>query len=253
MIVRSTTKLLQHYHRLRPGDVFIGNIPSGILKSTLLIDLLERGVRCLPSPLAQTLNGSKAAQAMLLVQWMLPLTRAIRRRVDLFEAMGAYQREGVTAVITKEDRMHCGHGVRRWDSIESLYNLVAFDKGSFPFVLQPYHQRFIDIRVIIVGSYIEAYARQNTENFRKNLSLGGTSTSYTLDNEQLNFCYEIMERARFPYAHIDLLALEGGSCYLSEIALDGGIKGARVERRDLEKMKISLIEKLAQTQATNRD
>ncbi len=249
MIVRSTDKLFQHYSRLRSGDVFVGKIPAGMLKSTLLIDLLERGVRCLPSPLAQALNGSKAAQAMLLAQWMLPLTRAIRRRADLFEAMGAYQRKGVAVVVTKEDRLHCGHGVRRWDSVESLYNVVAFDKTAFPFVLQPYQKRFVDIRVIVVGRYVEAYARQNTENFRMNLSLGGTSTPYTLDNDQLDFCHEVMGRARFPYAHLDLLVPEGGNCYLSEIALDGGIKGARVERRDLEEMKKALLEELAQTMA----
>ena len=247
MIIGSTTKLLQLYSQLGPGDVFIGKIPAGILKHTLLIDLLERGVQCLPAPLAQTLNGSKAAQAMLLEQWMLPLTRVIRRRADLFAAMGAYQRKGVGSVITKEDRMHCGHGVRRWDGIETLYNMVAFDKSAFPFVLQPYRQRFTDMRVIVVGTYVEAYIRQNNVNFRMNLAAGGTSRPHTPDNEQLTFCRDVIRRARFPYAHLDLLVLEDGRCYLSEIALDGGTKGARVDRRELEKMKKELLAEMAQT------
>lgn len=246
MIIRSATKLLQRYSQLGPGDVFIGKIPAGILKHTLLIDLLERDVHCFPAPLAQTLNGSKAAQAMLLAQWMLPLTCVIRRRADLFTAMRAYQREGVGPVITKEDRMHCGHGIRRWDGIEALYNMVAFDKSAFPFVLQPYCRRFYDLRVIVVGTYVEAYIRQNNDNFRMNIAVGGTSRPHTLDGEQLTFCQDVISRARFPYAHLDLLVLEDGRCCLSEIALDGGITGARVDRRELEKMKEALLTEMAQ-------
>jgi ribosomal protein S6--L-glutamate ligase len=124
---------------------------------------------------------------------------------------------------------------------------VAFDKSAFPFVLQPYRQRFTDMRVIVVGTYVEAYIRQNNDNFRMNLAAGGTSRPHTPDNEQLTFCRDVIRRARFPYAHLDLLVLEDGRCYLSEIALDGGTKGARVDRRELEKMKKELLAEMAQT------
>ena len=247
MIIRGAKKLLQLYSQLNPGDVFIGRIPTGHLRHTLLIDLLERGVHCLPAPLAQTLNGSKAAQSTLLAQWMLPQTRVIRRRADFFEAMGAYQRKGIGSVITKEDRMHCGHGIRRWESIETLYNTVAFNKSSFPFVLQPYQQGFSDLRFVVVGDYVEAYVRHNNVNFRMNLAVGGSSRPHQPDSEQLKLCGDIMRRARFPYAHLDLLAFEDGSFYLSEIALDGGIKGALVGRQELEKRKKELLEQIAQS------
>ena len=184
---------------------------------------------------------------MLLTQWMLPQTRVIRRRADLFEAMGAYHKKSIGPVITKEDRMHCGHGVRRWESIETLYNTVAFNKSSFPFVLQPYRQGFSDLRFIIIGDFIEAYARHNNDNFRMNLAVGGSSRPHQPDREQLKLCRDIMQRAQFPYAHLDLLELEGGSCYLSEIALDGGIRGARVERQELERRKKELLEQIAQS------
>ena len=246
MIIRSATKLLERYNQLGPEDVFIGKIPFGKLKHTYLIDLLERGVHCLPSPLAQTLNGSKIAQAMLLAEWMLPLTRVIRRRADLFESMEAYNSENVTSVITKEDRMHCGHGIRRWDNVEALYNIVAFNKDSYPFILQPYHQGFTDLRIIMAGDYIEAYTRVNKANFRMNLSLGGASQPHTLTSDQLKISRNVIKRARFPYAHLDLIVSEEGRCYLSEIALNGGIKGAQIERNVLDNLKKQLLEQTAQ-------
>jgi ribosomal protein S6--L-glutamate ligase len=245
MIVRGSRQLSELYDRLAPGDVYIGKIPGGPLRYSRLIDLMERGVHCLPAPLAQTLNASKAAQAAILNEWMLPLTRVIRRRADLIAAIGVYQRQGVGPLVTKEDRMHCGHGVRYWENIEVLYSLAAFDKSSFPFVLQPFLQHFGDVRVIVVGDYVEAYSRHNPDNFRMNLAAGGTSRPFVIDTEQQLFCRSVMERARFPYAHLDLQLLENNRCYLSEMALEGGIKGAQIDRRSLVRMKSELLERRA--------
>ncbi len=54
-----------------------------------------------------------------------------------------------------------------------------------------------------------------------------------------------MERGKFPYAHIDFQINESGKCYLSEIALNGGIKGADINRRELDQKKEELLECLA--------
>lgn len=249
MIVRGSRELLQNYDRLGPGDVFVGKVPGGPLRPARLIDLMGRGVDCLPSALSQTLNGSKAAQAEILYAWMPPLTRVIRRRIDLLDAMGPYHRQGVAGVVTKEDRMHCGHGVRRWDSLETLYNMVAFAKSGFPFVLQPFLERFTDVRAIIVGDYVEAYTRSNPDNFRRNLSAGGRSRPYTLKANEEEFCRAVMARGGFPYAHLDLQLLEDGRCFLTEIALEGGIKGARIDRPMLQKMKTAMLDELARRMA----
>jgi ribosomal protein S6--L-glutamate ligase len=245
MIVRGSRQLSELYDRLAPGDVYVGKIPGGPLRYTRLIDLMERGVHCLPTPLAQALNASKAAQAAILNEWMLPLTRVVRRRADLIAAIGVYQRQGVGPVVTKEDRLHCGHGVRYWENIEILYSLVALDKSSFPLVLQPFLQHFNDVRVIVVGDYVEAYSRHNPDNFRMNLAVGGTSRPFVMDTDQQRFCRSVMERARFPYAHLDLQLLENGRCYLAEMALEGGIKGAQIDRRSLVRMKSELLEREA--------
>ena len=74
----------------------------------------------------------------------------------------------------------------------------------------------------------EISASDNPNNFRNNLHCGGESRPCTLDKKQLELCHLVMERGKFPYAHIDLMVTEAGETYLAEINLRGGIKGARI-------------------------
>ena len=142
--------------------------------------------------------------------------------------------------------MHCGYGVRRWENVESLYSHIALLESSYPFVIQPFLDNFTDVRTIIVGDYIEAYTRYNPHNFRMNISSGGISRPYALDKDKQEFCRRIMNRGKFPFAHIDLHILETGECYLSEIALNGGIKGAAITRKNLDEKKQALLEHLSE-------
>ena len=245
MIIKNNRELKSRYHELTGGDIFIGNLSLKHLKQTLLIDMIERGIRCLPSALAQILSSSKAAQAFVLKEWMLPHTRVIPRRSDLLEALNAYNKNGIGPVITKQDGMHCGHGIRRWETMETLYSFMALDPSNYPFVLQPFQEQFTDVRVIIVDDYVESYTRSNPHNFRVNITLGGTDSAYDLSAHQESFCRTVMQRGKFPHAHIDLMVLSDDTCFLSEIALNGGIKGARISREELDQKKMALLEKLA--------
>jgi glutathione synthase/RimK-type ligase-like ATP-grasp enzyme len=245
MIIRTSKEFKARYHDLGPGDMFIGTLAYKYLKPSVLIDLLERGVTCLPSPLAQNLHSSKTAQALVLKDWMLPHTIAITRRMDLIETINQYNKLGIGAVVTKEDHLHCGHGIRRWENIEALYSMMALSESSYPFVVQPFLEDFTDVRVIIVGDFVEAYVRHNPDNFRMNISFGGKPRPYHLNDDQKQFCLTVMERGKFPYAHMDLQVLENNQCYLSEIALNGGIKGASISRKELEQKKQDLLENLA--------
>ncbi|KPJ74261.1 MAG: hypothetical protein AMJ54_17210 [Deltaproteobacteria bacterium SG8_13] len=245
MIIRGFTDLQAEYHRLSAGDLYIGRIHSAFLRQTFFIDLLQRGIHCLPSPLSQLLSSSKAAQAMVLRDWMLPLTRVIRRRHDLIDAAGGYAAANVGPVVTKADRMHCGHGVRRWNDIETLYNTTAYSADAYPMVLQPFVEELVDVRVIIAGTYVEAYRRFNPNGFRMNLAAGGTSSPFALESAAEDFCRTAMARGRFPYAHLDLLIRGDGTCHLSEIALDGGTKGARIDRKELDRIKSEVLEQCA--------
>jgi len=245
VIIRTNRELKERYDELKAGDCFIGMLIFKNLKSRVFIDLLERGVRFFPSALSQTLGHSKVAQALAFRQWMIPHTLIVARRVELMHAINTYNQHGIGTVVTKEDHLQCGFGIHRWDSIESVYNQASFNTISYPFVLQPFLDNLTDVRVIIAGDYFEAYTRENQNNFRTNLSAGGTSRPYTISNAQFALCHRVMERGKFPYAHIDLLVTAQGDIYLSEIALNGGMKGARIRREDLDAMKKDLLEQMA--------
>jgi ribosomal protein S6--L-glutamate ligase len=245
MIIRSSRELKALFHDLGPGDIFIGMLAYKHLKQSVLIDLLERGITCLPSPLSQNLNRSKIAQALIFKDWMAPHTSVITRRMDLIDTINQYNKHGITAVVTKEDHLHCGHGIRRWQNIETLYSFMALSESSYPFLVQPFLDDLTDVRVIIAGEYAEAYVRYNPDNFRMNISSGGKYYPYVLNQEQEEFCRSVMERGKFPYAHLDLQIIQNGECYLAEIALNGGIKGASISRKELDKKKNSMLEELA--------
>ena len=245
MIIKGIRKLKECYHQIGPGDVYMGTVVSSPLMQSMLIDLMQRGVHCIPSPLSQCISKSKAMQALVFRDWMLPNTRVISRRLDLMDAIQAYKRLCIGPVVTKENHMHCGHGVRRWDNIDILYNIAAFSEASFPFVLQPFLGNFTDVRIIIVGDYTEAYTRYNPDNFRNNISSGGKSVPCDLNKETEQICRSVMERGKFAFAHLDLLVSEKEKYYLSEIALNGGIKGAGINREDLDRKKQALLNRLA--------
>lgn len=252
MIVKSSRKLKSLYNELSRGDIFIGNLSSKHLKHPLLIDMLERGIRCLPSALSQILSSSKVAQSFILRDYMPPFTSVITRRADFIEAINTFNAHHLGPAVTKQDRMHCGHGIRRWESIETLYNVMALSESAYPFVVQPLQKNFTDVRVIVAGDYVEAYRRHHPNNFRVNLSLGGSGSPHQLDAGQEAFCRGAMQRGKFPFAHLDLMLLENGKCYLSEIALNGGIKGAQINRQALDQKKQALLEKLAKQSQTSK-
>lgn len=221
------------------------------MKSFMLIDLLERNINCLPSPLSQILNSSKAAQALILRDWMLPHTYVITKRTELIEIINTYNKNSIGSVVTKEEHMHCGYGVKKWDTIETLYSFMSQSEPSYPFVVQPFIENFTDLRVITVGDYTEAYTRYNPDNFRMNIASGGKSHPHMLKKEEKDFCYDILKRSRFPFAHIDLMITQNGSHYLTEISLNGGIKGASISREELDKKKQDLLERLTKNLEKN--
>ncbi|OAG27287.1 ATP-grasp domain-containing protein [Thermodesulfatator autotrophicus] len=241
-IILSNQAFRKLYHELQAGDIFIGRLAIKFGEEFIYLDLEARGIKAYPSFLAQHLSRSKCFQAQALGPYMLPHTLLIRDRHDLIKATNEYGALGIKKVVLKQARFNCGLGIHVFESIEEITNHACFGKLSYPFVLQPFVEEATDVRVIIMGDYVEAYSRQNPFNFRNNLFFGGESKPYQLNEKELSFCRKIMERGMFPYAHIDLMILPNGHFYLSEINLRGGLKGAQIKPQEYE----ALVEKLHQ-------
>jgi len=185
-----------------------------------------------PSASSQLASKSKTFQAAILKPWMAPHTLVIHDRHQLLEATTLYHRHDIGKVVLKQERKNAGLGILRYNSIEEIYSQAAHGNIIFPFVLQPFHEQSRDIRVIIIGPYMEAYSRNNPHNFRNNLHCGGKAETFTLSEEACSFCHTAMARADFPYAHLDLMYTADNRLYLAEINLRGGLRGARISGSD---------------------
>jgi ribosomal protein S6--L-glutamate ligase len=231
-VIRDNKTLFSSYDDLTSQDIIIGRIRLRHSEENLLLDLLARNILLIPSASSQLCSRSKVFQTRLLQSFMIPGTKAIYDLHDLMDAVSEYTQESRTAVICKLDRANGGQGILKYSSVEDVFNQAALGNLTFPFVLQPFLNECIDVRVVILGKTIEAYKRFNPNNFRHNLHCGGASSVFEPSNEQLNICKKIMLRADFPYAHIDLLLTPGGDTWLTEINLRGGLRGAILSQKD---------------------
>jgi ribosomal protein S6--L-glutamate ligase len=231
-IISNNNTLRAKYNLLGPGDIFIGRLRLKPSEEPILLDLVSRGVQLFPSAVSQLASRSKIFQAILFAQHMVPHTLAIHAQHDLLGAINKYGEHGVAKVVSKHDRHNAGMGIHLWNSIEDLYTQASFGGQLYPFVIQPFYENCRDIRVVVLGDYIEAYWRHNPNNFRNNLHCGGESSSCELTTGQWELCRKVMERGDFPYAHIDLMVTESSETYLGEINLRGGIRGAKINSDD---------------------
>jgi glutathione synthase/RimK-type ligase-like ATP-grasp enzyme len=249
LVIRDNSTLRAQYNSLQEGDIVIGRLRLRESEEPILLDLGERGVHLIPSGLSQLVSRSKTFQTALFARFMLPLTRPIHALHDLIEAIADYQKNSITAVITKLDRRNAGMGVHLWQSIEEVFTHASLGNIPLPFVLQPFEPECRDIRVVFLDDYVEAYWRDNPYSFRNNLHHGGQSDPCELSEEQVKLCQLVMERGRFPYGHLDLLVTREGKSFLGEINLRGGIQGAKISPEDYqEKVKaihLLLLKKVA--------
>ncbi len=243
-IIRDSDTLFRHYNQLSDSTVICTRIRLKIGEEHLLTDLTERGITLIPSATAQLASRSKVFQTRLFSDYMLPGTCAIYDTHTLLEAISLYQKQGISQVVLKRERKNGGLGVHLFPHIEDIYNQVIGGAFNLPFVVQPFKPDSRDIRVIILDNYLEAYERRNDYNFRKNLHCGGQSIPFSLSKKQITFCRKIMTRGRFSYAHIDLLLSEKKECWLTEINLRGGLRGAEITGETYRKKIETIHERL---------
>ena len=231
-IITDNNTLRAEYHALSQNDVFAGRLRLKISEEFILLDLVERGVQFFPSALSQLVSRSKVMQAQLFCSGMLPHTRTIHDQHDMLDAVNLYTKEKIGRVVTKLDRKNAGMGIHLWSSVEDVFNQATLGVLGYPFVLQPFLKDGRDIRVVVLGEYTEAYWRCNPNNFRNNLHCGGFSEPCDLNDEQRELCRKVMERGKFPYAHLDLMVTPEGKNFLAEINLRGGIRGAKISPQE---------------------
>lgn len=231
-VITDRAALFSNFDNLCEGDIILGRIPLKQGEEQLLLDLSCRGIIMVPSASSQLASKSKTFQAAILKPWMVPHTLVIHDRHQLLEATTLYHHHDIGRVVLKQERKNAGLGILLYNSIEEIYSQAAHHNIIFPFVLQPFHQQSQDIRVIIIGTYMEAYRRDNPNNFRNNLHCGGKAESITLSGEACSFCHTAMARADFPYAHLDLMYTADNRLYLAEINLRGGLRGAGISGSD---------------------
>lgn len=227
-IITDNQTLFSRYATLGPGDVVVGRVRLRPGEETLLVDLVSRGIRFIPSATAQLCSRSKVLQARLLGDFMGPQTRAVYDRNDMLPTLGEYSGK----VICKLDRANGGTGILCFSSVEDVYTQSVLGTLAFPFVLQPFYPDCRDVRVVVLGDVLEAYERHNPKNFRHNLHCGGASRPWVIDENLETLCLQVMARADFPYAHIDFLVSPTGEVWLTEINLRGGLKGAKINQKD---------------------
>lgn len=231
-VIRDNATLAAEYEHLGPGDIITGRVRIKPGEEHILLDLAARNITLIPSAVSQLCSRSKVFQARILGKYMIPGTVPVFDHHDMLALLNDYGRRNVTRVVCKLDRANAGQGVLLYESAEGIYNSTILGVLQFPFVAQPFVDKGRDVRAVVLGETVEAYTRENPDNFRHNLHCGGTSSPIRLDKDQLKLCREIMQRATFPYACIDLLIDPEGNTWLSEINLRGGLRGAHLSQQD---------------------
>ena len=245
-IIRTNSELFERFHTLNAGDIIACRLRLKYGEEHLLLDLVERGVILIPSATSQLASRCKTFQARLLANLMIPLTVAIYDIHGLLDTVSLYGRHTIKKVVLKHDRKNAGLGIHLFRDIEDVYTQAANNVLPYPFVLQPFVEDSRDVRVIILDDYVEAYERNNPDNFRNNLHCGGNPTSFKLNKTQLELCRKAMERGSFPYGHLDLMITEKSDVYLAEINLRGGMRGAAMDSVSYRKKLREIEEKLLQ-------
>ncbi len=228
-IIQTNDALFSCYHELQTGDIVTCRLRLKFGEEHILLDLLERGIQLIPSATSQLASRSKSYQARLLSTFMIPQTVVIYDIHGLLHTVSLYGEHKIGKVVLKHDRKNAGLGIHLFRDIEDVYTQAANDVLPYPFVLQPFMQNSRDLRVIVIGDFVEAYERINPHNFRNNLHCGGESSPVELNSKQLELCRKTMKRGSYPYAHLDLMITEDGETYLAEINLRGGMRGAVID------------------------
>ena len=122
-------------------------------------------------------------------------------------------------MIIKECYGSFGMQVYMASSRDEMNNIIS-DMDNRPFIFQEYieNSRGRDVRVVIVGDEIVgAMLRKNPDDFRANITIGGSGTFYELTDEQKSLALKAHRALGLDFSGIDLLFGDDGKPILCEV------------------------------------
>ncbi len=122
-------------------------------------------------------------------------------------------------MIVKESYGSMGVGVNK---VEDLDGLIAISEKLKlkPHLYQKYlsFKSGIDVRVIVIGGKaVASMERENKNDFRSNIALGGKGTKITLTKEMQDTAEKCAKILGLDYCGVDLLYGEDGTPYVCEV------------------------------------
>lgn len=122
-------------------------------------------------------------------------------------------------VIVKESFGSMGKGVFKADDFTELKTLSERLKLK-PHIYQRYlsYKSGTDVRMIVVGGkYLCSMIRENANDFRSNIALGGKGSAYSPNEEFIVAAEKCAEVLGLDYCGVDLLFGENGTPYVCEV------------------------------------
>jgi RimK family alpha-L-glutamate ligase len=231
-ILIKNNEILPKYDEFgKPGLLFLYEVPEPEFiifwdKDILLACHLEKmGYLLFNSSEAINVCDNKAIMHMELSKAGIRLPKTIVSPFVFYEQklsseyMDRVFDELGNTIILKEAHGSFGMQVYKIESKEHLAHKII-EVGSKPFILQEYIESSYgrDIRVNIVGDEIVgAMQRYNPNDFRANITIGGTGTPYKLTPEQEEIALKAHKALGLTFSGVDLLFGKDGEPVLCEL------------------------------------
>lgn len=225
-------EILPKYDKLgKLGLLFVKEVPEPKFiifwdKDILLARHLEKmGYQLFNSSKAIDVCDNKAMMHMELSKAGIKLPKTIISPFVFYEQKLTHEYMDMIfdelghTIILKEAHGSFGMQVYKIDSKEHLAHKMI-EIGAKPFIFQEYIKSSYgrDIRVNIVGNEIVgAMQRNNANDFRANITIGGLGSPYDLSQEQMEISLTAHKELGLDFSGVDLLFGEEGEPVLCEL------------------------------------
>ncbi len=209
--------------------VVVRSLPGGSLEQVIFrVDLLHRlendGVTVINRADCIEKTVNKYYTSALLEDHGVSTPRTIvTERFD--EAMAAYKAMG--DVIVKPLFGSLGLGMVRISDEDTAHRVFrAWQACRYVYYIQEYieHDNW-DIRAFVIGARVVAAMKRSSDNWKTNISRGGTAAPFALSPEQERLCLKTASALGAQYLGVDLLVDRDGFSHIIEANSVPGWRG----------------------------